>query len=96
MRGQPWLDHDNERIARWNVQFPIGTMVIVKRDTGKCYRSRTKSEAFKIHPHSPVLIHLTGFSFVNLEAVTAIEKPRPQEQSAARPSGIVWRKSHAR
>lgn len=81
MRGQPWLDHDNEKMARWNAQFPIGTMVIVTRDNNKRYRSRTKSEAFKIHPHSPVLIHLTHFSFVNLEAVLAIEKPRPQGQS---------------
>jgi hypothetical protein len=82
MKGQPWLNHDHEKMARWNAQFPIGTMVIVTRDNGKQYRSRTKSEAFKIHPHSPVLIHLTHLSFVNLEAVIAIEKPGPQGQSA--------------
>lgn len=103
MRGQPWLDHDHEKMARWNAQFPIGTMVIVQRDNGKRFRCRTKSEAFKIHPHSPVLVHLTGFSFINLEAVTAIEKPRPRGQSALSPrsgatstSGVVWRKPHVR
>lgn len=80
---QPWLQNDADRIARWNAQFPIGTMVVYERDNKQKVRSRTTSMAFKDHPHGPVLIHLTGQQSAVLARVTAIEKGRLDAENTA-------------
>ena len=73
---QPWLQRDADAIARWNAQFPMGTMVLYTREDKTRVRARTASEAYKTHPHSPVLIDLNRRASVLLERVEAIEQGR--------------------
>ncbi len=69
---QPWLLRDQAQINVWNQRFPIGTEVVYTMGDKKRVRTRTRSVAYKIHPHSPVLIDLSAREGVVLNRVIAL------------------------
>ena len=50
-----------KRCDAWNKDFPVGTEVIVRKDSGETHRGKTTSEAYMLSGHTPV-IHVSGIS----------------------------------
>jgi hypothetical protein len=54
-RLNPVLSELELECSRWNEKYPIGTPVMVKKDNGVEYLSRTRSEASVLSGHSAVI-----------------------------------------
>lgn len=60
-RVNPVLAELEMECQRWNERNPIGTRVLVQKDNGVKYPTRTRSEASVLSGHSAV-IYLEGIS----------------------------------
>lgn len=60
----------------FNAKYPVGTPVVVTTETGRHFRTRTASPAYKLHLLAPVVIDLVGFDFQMLKNVQVIKATR--------------------
>ena len=52
---KPDLAKAKKKIEDWNSSYPVGTKVIVKRDSGEKMETVTQSEAELLGGHTPVV-----------------------------------------
>jgi len=61
MKRKPTPKRVEAKVERWNRRYPVGTPVIVQRDNGDLYTTRTRSEA-SLLPSGTAVIWVDGIS----------------------------------
>lgn len=54
--GDVWRSPPSVQVEAWNAANPRGTRVSVKKDDGKLYETRTRSEAWLLGGHTAVVL----------------------------------------
>ena len=53
---RPSLQTLNLLVENFNLKYPVGTEVVVKRDSGEKLRTKTRSAAWMLSGHTPVIM----------------------------------------
>lgn len=63
MKNKRQIEAHEKRCADWNMAFPIGSEVVVTRDSGEAQRTKTRSTAYVCDSGYPVIFldGITGY-----------------------------------
>ena len=67
------------QVDRWNREFPIGTEVVVKRDSGDWTQTKTRSQAEARGRIAVIFLEGIG-GYYALECVTPVRLPLPERK----------------